>query len=67
MQKTNKSFQKRIKLTRTGKIITRRKGQNHYNAKDSGSTTIAKRRTDNNVVEMSNKNKSRFLINVNTK
>jgi ribosomal protein L35 len=65
--KTNKSFQKRIKLTRNGKIITRRKGQNHYNAKDRGVTTIAKRRTDINTVEISNKSKSRFLINVNTK
>jgi ribosomal protein L35 len=65
--KTNKSFQKRIKLTRNGKLITRRKGQNHYNAKDSGVQTLAKRRTDANVIEMSNKTKSRFLINVNTK
>ncbi len=65
--KTNKSFQKRIKLTRNGKILTRRKGQNHYNAKDSGVQTLAKRRTDANVIEMSNKTKSRFLINVNTK
>ena len=65
--KTNKSFQKRIKLTRTGKIITRRKGQNHYNAKDSGVATIAKRRTAIDTVSISNKSKSRFLINVNTK
>jgi ribosomal protein L35 len=64
--KTNKSFQKRIKLTRNGKLVTRRKGQNHYNAKDSGVQTIAKRRKDTNVIEMSNKTKSRFLINVNT-
>lgn len=65
--KTNKSFQKRIKLTRTGKLVTRRKGQNHYNAKDCGVTTIAKRRTSTDTVSISNKNKSRFLINVNTK
>ncbi len=65
--KTNKSFQKRIKLTRNGKLVTRRKGQNHYNAKDSGVQTIAKRRKDSDVIEMSNKTKSRFLINVNTK
>lgn len=65
--KTNKSFQKRIKLTRNGKLVTRRKGQNHYNAKESGVQTMAKRRKDTDVIEMSNKTKSRFLINVNTK
>jgi ribosomal protein L35 len=65
--KTNKSFQKRIKLTRNGKLVTRRKGQNHYNAKESGVQTMAKRRKDTNVIEMSNKTKSRFLNNVNTK
>lgn len=64
--KTNKSFQKRIKLTRNGKLVTRRKGQNHYNAKESGVQTMAKRRKDTNVIEMSNKTKSRFLKNVNT-
>jgi ribosomal protein L35 len=65
--KTNKSFQKRIKLTRNGKLVTRRKGQNHYNAKESGVQTMSKRRKDTDVIEMSNKTKSRFLINVNTK
>lgn len=64
--KTNKSFQKRIKLTRNGKLVTRRKGQNHYNAKESGVQTMAKRRKDTDVIEMSNKTKSRFLNNVNT-
>lgn len=33
MTKTNKSFQKRLKITRTGKILTRIPGQNHFNAK----------------------------------
>lgn len=64
--KTNKSFQKRIKLTRNGKLVTRRKGQNHYNAKESGVQTMSKRRKDTDVIEMSNKTKSRFLNNVNT-
>ncbi|OGM99720.1 MAG: hypothetical protein A2817_02545 [Candidatus Yanofskybacteria bacterium RIFCSPHIGHO2_01_FULL_39_8b] len=35
--KTNKSFLKRIKITGTGKIMKRPPGQNHFNAKDSGS------------------------------
>lgn len=34
--KTNKSFLKRIKITSTGKILKRSPGQNHFNAKNSG-------------------------------
>ncbi|MDP3792178.1 MAG: 50S ribosomal protein L35 [bacterium] len=37
MAKTNKSLMKRIKITGTGKIMKRPPGQNHFNAKDSGS------------------------------
>ncbi|OGN01047.1 MAG: hypothetical protein A3B91_02955 [Candidatus Yanofskybacteria bacterium RIFCSPHIGHO2_02_FULL_41_29] len=36
MTKTNKSFLKRIKITGSGKILKRPPGQNHFNAKDSG-------------------------------
>lgn len=60
--KTNKSFKKRLKITKNGKIVARRKGQNHYNAKDSGATTIAKRRSTS--MPMSKKSQSRFLVNV---
>lgn len=35
--KTNKSLAKRIKITGSGKIMKRPPGQNHFNAKDSGS------------------------------
>jgi len=63
--KTNKSYKKRLKVTRDGKIVARAKGQNHYNAKDSGVKTIAKRRTKN--ISMTNKSQSRFLINVKNK
>ena len=35
--KTNKSLLKRIKITGSGKIMKRPPGQNHFNAKDSGS------------------------------
>ena len=35
--KTNKSLLKRIKITGSGKITKRPPGQNHFNAKDSGS------------------------------
>ncbi len=43
--KTNKSFTKRIKITRTGKIVARKPGQNHFNAKEGRSTQMAGRRS----------------------
>ena len=42
--KTNKSFTKRLRVTRRGKILGRKPGQNHFNAKQSGATRLAKRR-----------------------
>lgn len=42
--KTNKSYKKRLRVTRNGKIIARAKGQNHFNAKQSGNERSAKRR-----------------------
>ncbi len=42
--KTNKSYTKRIRVTRTGKLVARKAGQNHFNAKQSGSTRAGKRR-----------------------
>ncbi|MBI4136278.1 MAG: 50S ribosomal protein L35 [Candidatus Vogelbacteria bacterium] len=31
--KTNKSFLKRVKITRRGKVLARQSGQNHFQAK----------------------------------
>jgi len=59
--KTNKSYTKRIKVTKNGKLLVRKKGQNHFNAKASGDTGLKKRRTV--TFSMTNKNKSRFLNN----
>lgn len=42
--KTNKSYLKRIRVTRNGKLIVRAKGQNHFNAKQSGAKRAQKRR-----------------------
>ena len=33
--KTNKSFTKRLKVTKSGKILARKIGKNHFNAKAS--------------------------------
>ncbi len=58
--KTNKSYTKRIKLTKNGKVKVRPKGQNHFNAKESGNTTRAKRGTKKNFI-ISDKKLSRFM------
>jgi len=60
--KTNKSFAKRIKLTKNGKIKSRKTGQNHFNAKESRSAQLNKKRSKDVVI--SNKDKDRFLANM---
>ena len=59
--KTNKSFSKRIKVTKTGKLIVRRPGQDHFNAKESRRAQMAKSRSA--PFTLSNKNRSLFLPN----
>ncbi len=63
--KTNKSFTKRIKVTKNGKLKARKSGQNHFNAKESASEKSSKRRTK--TVNMSNRALRRFLPGVKTK
>ncbi len=41
--KTNKSYTKRIRVTRKGKLVARKAGQNHFNAKASGNKRRGKR------------------------
>lgn len=60
--KTNKSFGKRFKVTRNGKILSRKAGQNHFNAKER--TRAAGRKAGMVAVQMDNKAKSRFLVNL---
>lgn len=43
--KTNKSFSKRIKVTRRGKLVARKPGQNHFNAKEARHTQMSGRRS----------------------
>ena len=43
--KTNKSFTKRLKVTRRGKIVARKPGQNHFNAKESRNKQMNGRRS----------------------
>ena len=45
--KTNKAFLKRLKVTRNGKIVARKAGQNHFNAKESRRTQLRSNRSQN--------------------
>ena len=60
--KTNKSYAKRIKVTKNGKLVTRKIGQNHFNAKNRTNTTLKKRKAV--LITMKNKDRGRFLNNI---
>lgn len=57
--KTNKSYTKRLKITKTGKIIARRPGKNHFNARASRSQQLIGKRS--NELTLTSKEKARFL------
>lgn len=42
--KTHKTISKRIRVTKTGKLLKRHGGQDHFNSRDSGKITRKKRR-----------------------
>lgn len=60
--KTNKSYAKRIRVTKTGKILAAKRGGSHYNAKESRVKQLGRKRTME--VTMTNKSKARFLANL---
>ena len=60
--KTNKSYSKRIKITKKGKLLTRKTGQNHFNSKENHAGKAAKHQ--NTEFHMSNKERARFLVNM---
>ncbi len=57
--KTNKSYKKRLKVTKNGKVLARKTGQNHFNAKASGTDRLAKKNSA--PVAMTSKAKARFI------
>ena len=57
--KTNKSYAKRLKFTKNGKIVSRKPGFNHFNAKQSRTTQLSGRKRQNFVIK--NKPKSHLL------
>ncbi|MBP9864025.1 50S ribosomal protein L35 [Patescibacteria group bacterium] len=42
--KTHKATAKRVRITKTGKLIKRHGGQDHFNSRDAGKITRKKRR-----------------------
>jgi ribosomal protein L35 len=57
--KTNKSYTKRIKVTKNGKLKVRKAGQNHFNAKQSGTQRQNRKRTQ--TLTLSKRVTRRFL------
>ncbi|MCR4285372.1 MAG: 50S ribosomal protein L35 [Candidatus Kaiserbacteria bacterium] len=61
MIKTNKSYTKRIKVTKNGKLIARKAGQNHFNSRQTGRQRLNRKRTQS--LTMTARAKNRFLAN----
>lgn len=62
MTKTNKSYKKRLRVTKNGKIIARKPGQCHFNAKQSGKKRLDKKRMQ--TINMAQRIRRRFLSGV---
>ena len=59
--KTNKSFTKRLKVSKNGKISARKTGQNHFNIKENRRSQLAKKRGVS--FPISNKDKAFYIGN----
>jgi ribosomal protein L35 len=62
MKKTNKSYSKRVKVTKSGKVLVRKPGINHFNAKQSRKSQLKQQRAV--TLPMSAKGRGRFLTNI---
>lgn len=58
--KTVKAVAKRVKTTKKGKVITKKAGKGHFNARETGKTTRKKRRT-NMIADPVKKNIKKFI------
>ena len=54
--KTHKATAKRIRVSKKGKILKKKAGQDHFNARESGKVTRGKRR----ITKVSDSNKKRI-------
>ena len=59
--KTNKSFTKRLKVSKNGKIGARKTGQNHNNTKERRRAQLAKKKAVSFTI--SNKDRAHFIKN----
>lgn len=57
--KTNKSLTKRVKVTKLGKVLARKPGFSHFNAKQKRTRQLEGRKM--RELTMTGKTKSRFL------
>ena len=57
--KTNKSFTKRLKVSKNGKIKARAKGRNHFRAKESRRSQLASNR--DTTFTISNKDRAFYI------
>ena len=60
--KTNKSYTKRLKFTKKGKILARAKGHGAFNSKESGNKQLGKNRMVSFL--MSSKDLSRYVPSI---
>ena len=58
--KTRKALVKKVKISKKGKVTRRSTGQNHFNSKDTGKETRAKRK-DKRLSKTDEKNVLRAL------
>ena len=57
--KTNKSFTKRLKITKNGKLVARKPGQNHFNAKEKRSRQMNQNRSQ--LFALTKKESQRYI------
>lgn len=57
--KTNKSVHKRIKVTKNGKVLARKSGHGHFNAKQKRTKQLAQKKFRR--IGISNKDLGRYL------
>ena len=61
--KSNKSYSKRLRVTKNGKIVARVPGHNHFNAKRSGGEKQRRARSTEFHAAMDATAKSRYFPN----
>jgi len=59
--KTNKSYKKRLKVTKNNKVIQRKPGGSHFNAKESREAQLDRKSSKKFPRELKKKLKKRFL------